>query len=557
MRDGTVLRADVYSPANPGPFPVLLMRLPYDKDVGQTITYMHPLWYARRGYIVVVQDVRGRYASEGEWSPFVHEEHDGYDTVEWAARLPGSSGRVGMYGFSYPGVTQLFAAAAQPPSLAAIAPAMVDSDAFNGWTYRGGALALAFVTSWAVELARDTARRSGRHNLVDELQASLGSIAGLYWHLPLDSFPALRGHDVAPYFFEWIGHQTRDAYWVLRSLSHRFSGMRTPALHIGGWYDAFLDGTLRNYAGMRDAATTSEERQLQRLVVGPWFHLPWGRGVGGTNFGPEADNQVDELQLRWFDARLKGLPGDVDEPRVQLFVLGENRWRVASDWPPPEARPVPYYLHSGGRANALGGDGTLSCECPQDEPTDLYVYDPSKPLPSIGGRACCAAPLAPMGQFDQAPVEMRNDVLVYTSAPLERDIEVTGPIRATIWAASSAPDTDFTVKLVDVHPDGRALNLADGVIRARYRLSLEDPSLIEPHRPYEYQIDAGATSNLFRRGHRIRLEVSSSNFPAIDRNPNSGQPLGVARNSDLQPALQTVFHDAARPSHVTLSVVQR
>ncbi|MDP9364922.1 MAG: CocE/NonD family hydrolase [Chloroflexota bacterium] len=557
MRDGTTLRADIYHPTLPGPFPVLLMRLPYDKTVAQAITYMPPLWYARHGYIVAVQDVRGRCMSEGEWLPFVHEANDGYDTVEWAARLPGSSGRVGMYGFSYPGLAQLFAAGARPPSLATIAPAMAGSESYDGWAYRGGAFALAFNASWAVELARDTARRAGRHGLVDELQAALGGIAGLYWHLPLGSFPPLHGRDVAPYFFEWMEHQSRDAYWLSRSPSHGFDGTRTPALHIGGWYDAFLDGTLRNYTGMRDAATTEEERRLQRLVVGPWFHLPWGRVVGGTDLGPEADNRVDEIQLRWFDARLKGIMDDPNEPPVRLFVLGEHRWRVASDWPPPEARPVSYYLHSGGRANALGGNGALSRERPGDEPSDLYVYDPANPVPSMGGRACCAPPLAPMGQVDQTAVEMRNDVLVYTTVPLDRDIEVTGAITATIWAASSACDTDFTVKLVDVHPDGRALNLTDGVVRARYRRSLEVPSPIEPDQPYEYRIDAGATSNLFRRGHRIRLEVSSSNFPAIDRNPNTGQPLNAARNTDLRPALQTVFHDAARPSHVTLPIIER
>ena len=557
MRDGITLYADVYRPDAPGRYPVILMRLPYDKTAAETITYAHPSWYASHGYVVVVQDTRGRGMSEGEFYPFRDEAHDGYDTVEWAAALPDTNGKVGMYGFSYVGATQLLGAVQRPPHLVCICPGFTTSDYYDYGAYQGGSFSLAFNSYWAVFLAMDTARRRGLPQREMELLDTMWGIANWHGFMPLSDFPPLQD-GLAPYFYDWLSHPTWDGYWQPWSLQTRYDRFAVPALHIGGWYDIFLEGTLRNFEGIRRHAESEQTRQSQHLIIGPWWHMPWIPSVGQVDFGPEARNLIDSAQLHWLDHWLKATDnGALDEPPVRLFVMGENRWRTENEWPLARAQATRYYLHSNGLANSLNGDGTLSQDPPGDEPPDVYVHDPHFPVQSLGGHSCCFPALSPMGPADQRAVEYRNDVLVYTTERLTHDVEVIGPVTVTLFAASSASDTDFTAKLVEVYPDGRAINLCDGIIRARYRAGLERTTLTEPGRVYEYTIAVGSTGNVFKSGHCIRLEIASSNFPMYDRNPGHAGDISTASFADLCLATQHVFHASSRPSCMTLPIVPR
>jgi len=440
---------------------------------------------------------------------------------------------------------------------------MTSSDYYEGWTYQDGAFSLAFLESWPLmDIARSAALRlpdgeqiaAGMDQAVSELNTTW------YSHLPLAGFPPLHPDDprIAPYFYDWIRHPTNDAYWKQWSIRRRYDRIKVPALNFDGWYDVFNNGAIENFTGMREQGGSEAARRGQRLVIGPWMHLPWDPQVGELDFGPEARNPIDRLQLRWFDHWLKGARNGVgSEPPVRVFVMGANEWRSASDWPIPGTRFTDYYLHSGGRANSAAGDGRLSRRPPaetRDAAADGFTYDPTNPVPSVGGHSCCTPDVAPIGPYDQRSVEQRSDVLVYTTRPLDRAVEATGPITVTLYASSTARDTDFTAKLVDVHPDGRAINLNDGIQRARYRLSTERPKLIEPGRAYRYKINVWPTSNLFKPGHRIRLEISSSNFPMYDRNPNTGAPFG--QSAATQEARQTILHDPAHPSKLTLPLVR-
>ena len=556
VRDGTTLLADVYIPDAEGTFPVLLMRLPYNKEAAQTYVYGSPAWYASQCYVVAIQDVRGTYASSGEFYPFRDEMADGYDSVEWAAGLPKSNGKVGMYGFSYVGATQWLAATQQPPHLAAIAPAMTSSDYFDGWAYEGGAFALAFDESWPVTtLAPTAARRSGVEALLDKLNTAKSEIQATYSYLPIHAYPWLFPDkpEIAGYFYDWLKHPTWDDYWKQWSPRLRYGDIRVPALNLSGWYDVFMNGSIENFTGMRKQGGSPEARMGQ-LVIGPYIHLPWERKIGDLDFGPEADNRADERQLRWFDYWLKGKPNGVDkDPPVQVFVMGANTWRSAADWPIPGTKFTTFYLRSNGEANSSGGNGMLTTERPDLEAADHFQYDPANPVPSKGGHSCCVADVAPLGPYDQSEIEQRADVLVYSTPPLEEPVEVTGPISLTLYAASSAEDTDWTAKLVDVYPDGRAINLNNGIIRARYRWSIERTELLTPDTITRYTIAIWPTSNLFAAGHRIRLEVSSSNFPHYDRNPNTGHPFGA--DSEMVVASQTVYHDRRRPSALVLPII--
>lgn len=557
MRDGTVLYADVYRPSlGEGPWPVLLLRQPYDKAHAMTFSYAHPSWYASRGYLVVSQDERGRWSSGGEFSPFRNEMEDGYDTVEWAASLPGSSGKVGMYGFSYGGATQLLAAAARPPHLTCISPAFCTPQFYEGWAYNGGAFALAFNLSWSLYLAADTARRRGLSQYEATLWKALQSMHDWWDWLPMTTFPLLKAYELAPYFFEWLDHPEYDAYWKRWSIDRFYQRITVPALHLGGWYDIFRDGTLGLFEGLSRNAGSPTARENQKLIMGPYYHNPWSQVMGSCDLGAAASSPVDMLQIRWYDHWLKGVEnGIMEEPRVSYFALGENAWKENSMWPPAPSGPVTLYLQSGGRANSLGGDGTLSPEPPGDQPPDVYVYDPRDPVPSIGGQSCCIPGVTPMGPADQRPVEAFNQVLVYTGPPLDRPVIVAGPVDAFLWVATDAPDTDFCVKLVDVYPDGKAINLTSGILRAKYRNSLERPELLSPGEVYPLRVFGGSTAAVFRAGHRIRLEVTSSNFPCWDRNTNTGENPMKDGYSEVRTATQQVFHDRARPSHVVLRVL--
>jgi putative CocE/NonD family hydrolase len=572
MRDGTVLRSNVFTPDQPGRHPVILMRLPYDKDVAQTYVYASPGLYASHCYVVVVQDVRGQYKSDGFFYTFRDEATDGYDTIEWAAGLPKSNGRVGMYGFSYPGASQWLAATSRPPHLVTIVPAMTSSDYHDGWTYEGGALDQSFAEDWPLStIANSAVRRypDGAALDAEMNQAIKDEFTKWYWYLPLKDFPPLHPEDprVAPYFVDWLAHPNNDAYWQQWSIRQRYQDVTVPALNFDSWYDIFIDGALENFNGMRESGGSEVARNGTQLVVGPWLHIPWSQQVGQIDFGPQAANPIDQLQLRWFDFWLKGIHNGVNkEPRVRIFVMGANEWRTADRWPLPGTRFRDYYLHSLGGATTASGNGWLSTERTkldqhgpaiprqhvEEAATDQYVYDPANPVPSIGGRFQASVPGGP---YDQRPILGRPDVLVFSTPPLRHDIEVTGPIAVTLYASSSATDTDWTAKLDDVYPDGTSMLIEYGIQRARYRDSETNPTLIEPGTIYRYTIHVWPTSNLFKAGHRIRLEISSSNFPMYDRNPNTGHPF--AQDADLQTANQTIYHDDDHPSKITLPIVGR
>ena len=565
MRDGTILYADVYRPEGSGPFPVILQRTPYDKTLPVSTTMLDPLKTAKHGYAAVIQDTRGRYTSEGEFYAFRDDIDDGYDTVAWVAAQPWSSGRVGMYGTSYVGATQWLAALAQPPHLTAIVPNVTASNYHEGWTYQGGAFELAFNVSWTLgsltlanlenlsslkDIPQD--RRQQLIEAVDDMESSFRS-------LPLNEFPPLKD-GLATYFYDWLAHPDYDDYWKQLCIEENHSRLSVPAYNIGGWYDIFLGGTIRNYLGMREKGATEDARRSQKLLIGPWEHGARGTSLVGSHyFGLAADAMaidIDGIHFRWFDYWLKGINnGIMDEPPVRIFVMGDNVWRDEQEWPLARAQSVNYHFHSQGKANSRNGNGTLNTEPPGQEPPDAFLYNPMDPVPTRGGPLCCSPYFVPNGAFDQGEIETREDVLVYSTPPLEREVEVTGPITVTVWAATSERDTDFTAKLVDVCEHGCARNLTDGIIRARYRDSASDPSLVEPGRAYCYTIDLWATSNVFKEGHRIRVEVSSSNFPRFDRNTNTGNL--IAEDADFKPALQTILHDAQHPSHITLPIVPR
>lgn len=554
MRDGTILRANVYRPAAEGRWPVLLTRLPYGKDLPLGTSVLDPVQAARRGYVVIVQDTRGRFQSDGEWYPFRYEAEDGADTIAWAAALPYADGQVGMFGASYFGFTQWSAALQQPPALKAMVPFITWADALNGLSFRGGAFELGIHASWHLSQGLDVVvrRHRGNHGALGEAIRSLcREIDRLgtegYWSLPLAEFAPLRRQDVAPAFFEEVAapmdRELSDSYTILG----KHNRVRVPTLNVGGWYDIFLSDTIANFCAMRSQGTPT------RLLIGPWGHGQSHNPIGQVNFGFGAQlgfidlrEDFGSLQLRWFDHWLKGVnSGMLSEPPIKLFVMGANVWRDEQEWPLARATNTAYYLRQG---------GLLSVEPPGSELPDRYTYDPSDPVPTLGG-ALLMTPEYPSGPFDQRPIEARPDVLVYTTPPLAHDVEVTGPIVVRLWAVSSAPDTDFVARLVDVYPDGRSIILTDGIIRARYRNFRrgEPPTLIEPGRPYEYEIDLWATSNLFRAGHRIGLQVTSSCFPRWDRNPNTGHPFGV--DAELRVAHQEILHDREHPSHVVLPIV--
>jgi putative CocE/NonD family hydrolase len=552
-RDGIVLRADIYRPAGEGTFPVLLTRTPYDKNNGAAFGQKAAL----RGYMVVIQDVRGRYTSEGEWYPFKHETADGYDTVEWAAALPHSNGKVGMYSGSYVGATQMLAAIGKPPHLAGICPVVTASNYHENWTYQGGALEQWFDESWTAGLAQDTANRAIR----EKTNALVGSTV-----LPLTQFPifnidtAANGaeltHTLAPYFIDWVNHPEYDSYWKQWSIEENFASIQVPVLTITAWYDIFQGGSLRNYMGIKAHGGTEAARNGQHLLIAIGGHSGWGRTIGAVDFGPDASFDENDVTLDWYDYLFLGKQNMFATGKpVKIFVMGENKWREEDSWPLERAKETRYYLHSAGKANSATGDGSLTTAAARKEVADSYVYDPANPVPTVGGPLCCDAVHLPAGPRDQKDVESRPDVLVYSTPPLNADLEVTGPVTLDLYARSSAVDTDFTGKLVDVGPDGFARNLTEGILRARYRESASAAKPLVPGAVYHYKIDLWSTSNVFLKGHRIRVEVSSSNFPRFDRNLNTGK--SAATDSTFVKATNTVLHDSEHPSALVLPVVPR
>jgi putative CocE/NonD family hydrolase len=574
MRDRVRLATDVFRPAQEGQYPVLLTRVPYNKDLpalydpNKRIFLELSLDAARvvaAGYVIVIQDTRGRYASEGEFNPMADEAADGADAVAWAAVQPWSSGQVGMFGESYQGLTQWLAAREQPAALRAIAPMHAPLVHSTVYTYYGGAFQPATFLEWALtqgatgEMQRRVAQGRASQAELDALVQAEQSLGTVFERLPLADQPLLEG--VAPYYFEWLDPAGQAAQHVegQRTL---YPSVTVPALIIGGWYDFFLPATLAHYRQVKQRGGSALARR-PRLIVGPWTHVDFPVMFAERDYGPLASTRAIDLtgiQLRWFDRWLKGIDNGVEQEKpVRIFVMGVDQWREEADWPLSDTQYRRYYLHSAGRANSSAGDGLLSTDAPGDEPADAYCYDPRNPVPTVGGAIMLQVSPTEFntGPLDQCQVEGRDDLLCYTTPPLERPVEVTGPIELVLYVSSSARDTDFTAKLVDVYPDGRAEILTDGILRARYRESLTEPVLIEPGRIYELRIDVGATANVFRAGHRMRLEVSSSNFPRFDRNTNTGGTIALERIEDCVQAINRIHHNRAHPSHLILPIVER
>jgi putative CocE/NonD family hydrolase len=551
MRDGVTLRADIYRPRTEGQFPVLLQRTPYDKNGERSFG----LRAAARGYVVIIQDVRGRYTSDGEWYTFRNEPDDGYDTVEWAAALPYSNGKVGMFGGSYVGATQMLAAIAKPPHLAGICPVVTASNYHSNWTYQGGAFEQWFNQSWTSGLAQDTFART-----VDPRSDATKGM----WELPLDTFPLFNPpadgrtpdslQNLAPYYLDWLAHPTYDDYWKTLSIEEHFGDIQVPMLTTAAWYDIFQDGSLRNYVGVRTKGGSDAARRGQHLRVIVGGHAGNGPKIGDVDFGQAAFYDEDAVTLAWYDYLFNGVQNEFAGKPVKIFVMGANQWRDEDDWPLARAQATKYFLHSSGKANSVRGDGSLSTTPPKAEAADIYIYDPANPAPTIGGLLCCDSTHMPPGPRDQRPVEARDDVLIYSTPPLPADLEVTGPVMLELYAKSSVVDTDFTAKLVDVWPNGFAQNLNDGILRARYRESMEKPELLNPGQVYKLTIDVWSTSNVFKKGHMLRLEVSSSNFPRFNRNLNTGEDN--AHGKRFVSATNSVLHDADHPSGLMLPVVK-
>ena len=578
MRDGVTLSADIYRPDSEQRFPALLLRTPYSNNTPDEI--QNSTWFAARGYVIVNQDVRGRYDSDGEFYPYRHEADDGYDTDEWAARQPWSNGRLGTMGGSYLGYTQLTQGIRASGHLVSMAADFTSSDIYDGWAYVDGAFLLGFALPWgAVIIDGHT------------VQAGLYDWPAILAHLPVSTGDAAAGHFNQPYR-DWLAHPRRDdVYWNGISFENDAHKIQAPLLVVGGWYDIFLRGTLRDDAAIRRAGGANAGNK--RLIIGPWVHskaggarlsdasLPKSGPGRSVDFGPEAEMQWRDLYLRWHDHWLKGIDNGVEkEAPVRLFVMGENRWRDEREWPLARTHYTRYYLGGGGHANTAAGDGVLGLAPPKGSSkgapasapaeaaaqvaviastgalpaavSDAYAYDPADPVPTLGGNLCCSS--MPNGPRDHRAIETRADVLVYSTPVLREPVEVTGPISMKLYAASSAADTDWVARLVDVHPDGFVQNLQDGIVRARYRGGKHAPaSLLEPGKIYEYDIDLWATSNVFLPGHRIRLEITSSNFPRFDRNLNTGED--PATGTRMQTARQTIYHSARYPSYVQLPII--
>lgn len=588
MRDGVILRADVYTPNTEDKVPVILMRTQYGKGAAQIqpTRFKTPDWYASHCYIVAIQDVRGQYASDGDFYEYANERQDGYDSVEWAARLRGSNGRVGMYGSSYVGATQWLAATGGPPSLRAIVPSNTSSDYYDGWTYENGALRLGFIQPWMMGLAVTAAENRKDQTLADGIKLQEKMLAKWMMTHPFDQFPVLRPGDakVAPWFYDTIRHSTKDSYWKALQIEGRYDKVTVPVLAFEGWYDSFLGGALTNFNGMRMHGGTAAARANQRMVIGPWEHLGWGRPESFVSprlkaIGQVANSPVNELSIAFFDHYLKGIDnGFSDGPHIDYFTMGENKWHWTSSWPLPNTTYRSFYMASGGHAASVMGDGLLTDQVPTSATiggglshaateagaviaavvasasADTYVYDPANPVPSNGGHSCCAWTSTAIGQFDQSTIEQRGDILVYTTAPLKAALAVTGNVKVRLFARSTAPDTDFTAKLIDVFPDGSAINISNGIQRASFRVSLEKPTPIVSGKIYEYTINLWPTSNLFQLGHRIRVEIASSDYPQFAPNTNMNESFGTTTRWQI--ATQTILHDKAHPSALVLPVAE-
>jgi putative CocE/NonD family hydrolase len=530
MRDGVELSTDVYLPDADGEFPTLLVRDIYSN--GSTgVRQRYAKFATSNGYAFVFQSARGRYDSGGEWYPYFNEIEDGGDTLTWIAEQPWSNGKVGMFGSSYLATTQWMAALTGNPALVAIAPAMSPGNYYRDIAYPGGAFSLLSRARWGIGLA------GSRTNM----SFPVDWIGGID-HLPLETLAESVGFRVQ-HFQDWLAHPSDDDYWKPINLEARASEMSVPALNFGGWYDVFLRSTIGSYKTMTEQAASSRARDGQRMIIGPWPH-GWNQSTstGDIEFGEDAIIEVESLLLEWFDYWMKDGPEPEGAP-IRLFIMGENVWREEQEWPLARTDYRPLYLHA---------DGSLSEAAPSGAGALSYEYDPADPVPTLGGNI-----MEPTlrGPYDQAPLDDREDVLRFVTEPFTEATEITGPVSAEIYASTDARDTDFMAKLIVVKPDGRAFNLVDGVIRARYREGFEEEKLIEPGRTYPYTLDLWATSYLLSPGDRLRLDVTSSNYPRLARNLNTGATF--AKTSEMKIARQTIHMSETEPSRVILPVIPR
>jgi uncharacterized protein len=557
MRDGVVMRAEVYRPARSGPFPVLLVRTPYGEPMSRGVPVLPAI---DAGFAVVLQHCRGTGTSDGDFAPFASEADDGVDTIEWCAGQAWSNGLVGMYGPSYLGMVQFAAAVSAPSALRCLLPTVTPADYFGGLVYRQGALQLGQLLGWYTLKSAQTLtyRAAAGEDISADMPALLAhmtSMAADYDHLPARDAPAVS--QIMPTWQQWLDHEERDEFW--RDLSYAASRDRitAPALHVGGWFDLFLGGTLDNFMTLRESAATEHARRNQALVIGPWTHADQTGVAGELHFGLLASAQaiqLEQLQLTFLRRFVAEGQTELAGSRVKLFVMGDNVWRDEDDWPLARTQWTRWYLHSGGGLSAaLPGAGALPSK---------FRFDPRDPVPTVGGATLISG--GPGGGIswiggprDQRVIGTRPDVLVFTSEELPEDLEVTGPLRVTLNAATSAADTDFTAKLVDVWPDGRAMGVADGIVRARFRDGSGLSRPVTAGRVESYEIDLMATSQVFKAGHRVRVDISSSNFPCFDRNPGNGARAATATHDDFVVAEQTICHDAGLPSYITLPVIPR
>ena len=543
MRDGIKLATDVYG-AGAAPAPVILVRTPYGRTTrGAGALSMATLL----GYVVVIQDVRGRFDSEGDFSSFFEEGNDGYDTIEWIAAQRWCNGKVGMFGASYLAITQWAAAMKAPPHLTCLFAAVAPADSYQQATYQGGVLRQEMVQGWTASIAASSPWW-GKHQADSAGQPGINDrMATWMWHVPLsDPGPIARG---GPAFLalwkEILDHPTDDALWQGASLVDHFDQVKVPAMIMGGWYDAFDQGCVDEYVGIKANGGTALARSNVHLIMGPFTHSMSPR-VGQVDFGQNAGLDMIQFGLPWFNHWLKGAQNDVEQwPAVRVFAMGTNQWVSLPDWPPADARPVSYYLEN---ATTDHGAGALSPDVPGTEQPSSYTYDPLTPVPTVGGNVLTI----PNGIYDQSQVEKRPDVLVFTGPVLQKPTHVAGRVTVRLWASASTPDTDFTAKLVDVGPTGYAANVLDGIIRARYRQSFRKVTLIEPGKPELYTIDLWSTDQVFLPGHRIRVDISSSNFPRFERNLNTGGDNG--KDATSHPANILIYHDRDHASYIELPV---
>jgi putative CocE/NonD family hydrolase len=549
MRDGVRLDTNVFHPTGVAHFPTILVRTPYGKGADLPSGYSA---FIDHGYAVVLQDVRGRNDSQGVFDPLDQEGPDGYDTLNWIAIQPWSDGKIGMMGGSYLGIAQWRVALLNNPHLKAIFPVVSGyDDYFDRFYSTGGATKLGHRLLWlSLNLTPPGVPRPKFPDFIN--------------HLPLRTADRAATHQTVAFYQAALDHPTYDGFWKALSVREKIDRVHVPVFSVAGWYDNYVESDLEAFAALHKAGKADLKH---RIMVGPWPHN-MSIAFSGIDFGTDSSAPIRSYQIEWFDHWLKGTPEDakkssgetwhtthaeIDESPVHIFVMGVNRWRDEQEWPLARTRYSQLYLASKGHANSMTGDGALSWTLEKKSKPDEFAYDPRYPVPTMGGAVCCDPKIFPWGPMDQRPVEKRNDVLVYTSQPMKLELEVTGPIKVVLYASTSAPDTDFTAKIIDVFPNGEARNLTDGILRMRYRHGLDKAELAQPGEIYPLTIDAGVTSNVFLPGHRIRVEISSSNFPRFDRNQNTGR--AIADETVLKTAHQSVYHGRTYPSHVLLPVI--